>query len=83
MLAKFFPLSHEQAWAPAAGPGGGGFPVEGPNSQGQCWLLVPHFSISNQFFACCGWGPSLSIIQASESICCLMQDLLLFSRTKP
>lgn len=41
------------------------------------------FSISNQFLTRCGLGPSLSIIQEWESVCCLMQDLLLFNGTKP
>lgn len=38
-----------------------------PSSQGQCWLLAPQFSISNQCLAYCGLGPSFSIIQELES----------------
>lgn len=41
------------------------------------------FSISNWCLACCGLGPRLSIIQELGSICCLVQDLLLFNSTKP
>lgn len=81
MLAECFPLSHWRL-GPGCRPEGGGCPVECPKT-GVMLTAGSPFSISNQCLACCGLGLRLSIIQELGSICCLMQDLLLFNRTKP
>lgn len=82
MLAKFSSPLRKQAWAPRQARGRR-FPCGAPTLAGVMPAAGSQFSISNQFLACCGLGPSLSIIQEWESVCCLMQDLLLFNRTKP
>lgn len=83
MFPKFFLLSYKQARALAAGLRGGGFPAGCPKFTGVMQVAGSKLSVSNQFLACCGVGPSLSIIQELENICCLTQALLLFNRTKP
>lgn len=81
MLAEFFPLSYKSL-GPGGRPEGSRCPVECPQT-GVMLTASSLFSISNQCLACCGLGPRLSIIQELGSICCLMQNLLLFNKTKP
>lgn len=81
MLPELFLLSHI-CLGPGGRPEGGRCPVGCPQT-GVMLTAGSPFSISNQCLACCGLVPRLSIIQELGNICCLMQDLLLFNRTKP
>lgn len=61
MHAQFLPLSHKQAWALAADPKGGSFPVECPKLIGVVLAAGCLFLISSS--PAVAWGPAFQLFK--------------------